>query len=468
MPTTTGPATDETLAQLEADNRKLRKINQVLMDRVERDMNVQGGNAFSLFQTAITLEGKISERTAELSDLTHRLMHEISERRQAEAALLTAKGEAERANLSKTRFLAAASHDLHQPLNAARLFLGALADEVAGERALGLIERIEAALETVDELLGALLDISKLDTGAWPVEVSSFVVGSLLQRLADEYAPQARAYGLKLSVVASSAVVRTDRTLLERVIRNFISNAIRYTDTGRVVIGCRGRGSHISVEVWDTGIGVPAEKRARIFEEFQQLGTSVRRHEKGLGLGLAIVERVARLLDLKIELESRVGHGSKFAVLVPRGTLERSSGESANNALAEPAVGDGFDGRLVLCIDNDAQVLEGMAALTASWGCELIPAHNVEQALDILGQRGSSPHLLIADYLLDNGELGTNAVDLLRGRFGQAIPALVISSNRTTALREELKARGLSFLPKPIAPGRLRAMMSYLLGQRVS
>jgi two-component system, sensor histidine kinase len=468
MPGTAEPAIEETLARLEADNRKLRKINQVLMDRVERDMNVQGGNAFSLFQTAITLEGKISERTAELSDLTHRLMHEISQRRQAETALLNAKGEAERANLSKTRFLAAASHDLHQPLNAARLFLGALADEVSGERELGLIERIEAALETVDELLNALLDISKLDTGAWPIEVSSFAVGPLLQRLADEYAPQARAYGLRLSAVASSAVVRTDRTLLERAIRNFISNAIRYTDTGRILIGGRGRGSHVSVEVWDTGIGIPAEKHARIFEEFRQLGTSVRRHEKGLGLGLAIVERIARLLDLKIEVESRIGHGSKFAVLVPRNELQAGSEELVNAALAEPATGDGFDGRLVLCIDNDAQVLEGMAELTIPWGCELVAAVNVAQALESIGQKGRSPDLLIADYHLDDEELGTDAIELLRTRFGQAIPALIISSNRTTALRAELKARGLSFLPKPIAPGRLRAMMSYPLGQRVS
>ena len=464
---TTEPNADA-LARLEADNRKLRKINQVLMDRVERDMNVQGGNAFSLFQTAITLEGKISERTAELSDLTHRLMHEISERRQAELALLSAKGEAERANLSKTKFLAAAGHDLHQPLNAARLFLGALADEVSSERAQGLIARIEAALETVDELLSTLLDISKLDSGAWPVEVSCFAISPLLRRLAEEYAPQARSYGLSLSTVTTSAVVRTDRTLLERVLRNFISNAIRYTDTGRILIGCRGRGDLVSIEVWDTGIGIPAEKRARIFEEFQQLGAAPRRQEKGLGLGLAIVERIARLLALEIEVESRLGHGSKFAVLVPRGLLEDRTDDIADGRSAESSMEVGFDGRLVLCIDNDVQVLEGMAELTASWGCELIAATSTDEAIAAITRTARVPDLLIADYHLDNGAVGTDAIALLRGRFGEAFPVLVISSNRTAALRAELKARGLSFLAKPIAPGRLRAMMNYLLRQCVS
>ena len=231
------------LAVVEAENRKLRKINQVLMDRVERAFDTQADNAFSLFQTAITLESKVSQRTAELSTLTQTLRREIFERREAEAALRIAKAEAEQANLSKTRFLLAASHDLHQPLNAARLFLGALADEVSGERPRELVERIEAALELVDDLLSALLDISRLDAGVWPVQPELFPLAPLLARLAREYRPQAQALGLAMRVVPSSLVVHTDRRLLERVMRNLISNAIRYTGSGRILVGCRRRGA---------------------------------------------------------------------------------------------------------------------------------------------------------------------------------------------------------------------------------
>ena len=230
------------LALLEAENRKLRKINKVLMDRVERAFDTQADNGFSLFQTAITLESKVSQRTAELSALTQTLRREIFERREAEAALRIAKAEAEQANLSKTRFLLAASHDLHQPLNAARLFLGALADEVSGERARELIERVESALELVDDLLSALLDISRLDAGVWPVQPESFPLAPLLARLAREYRPQAQALGLAMRVVPSSLVVHTDRRLLERVMRNLISNAIRYTGSGRILVGCRRGG----------------------------------------------------------------------------------------------------------------------------------------------------------------------------------------------------------------------------------
>lgn len=193
----------------DAELRKLRKINRVLMDRVERDMDVHGNNAYSLFRTAITLETEVSERTAELATLTHQLMQEISRRRQIEKALTLAKAEAEDANLGKTRFLAAATHDLYQPLNAARLFLGALADEAATARAHDLLGQVDAALDSVDELLGALLDISKLDSGAWPVTLANVAIGPMLARMAEEYLPQAQAAGLDLRAVPSSAVVHT-------------------------------------------------------------------------------------------------------------------------------------------------------------------------------------------------------------------------------------------------------------------
>ncbi len=257
--TRAAPTRDE----LENEIRKLRKINQVLMDRVERNMDDQGGSAFSLFQTAITLDARVSERTDELTRLTQRLMHEIAQRRETEKLLLIAKAEAEQAHLGKTHFLAAASHDLHQPLSAARLFLGTLAGEVEQGRTRDLVGRVEVALETVRELIDAVLDISKLDSGAWVVEPASFSIAPLLAGLADEYGPQAAAHGLVLRVVPSSAFVRTDRVLFRRAMSNLISNAIRYTKTGRILVGCRRRNGRICVEVWDTGIGIREETRSR-------------------------------------------------------------------------------------------------------------------------------------------------------------------------------------------------------------
>jgi signal transduction histidine kinase len=221
------PAEDARIADLEAELAKLRKINRVLMHRVERDVDAQGGDAYSLFRTAITLDARVGERTAELTKLTHQMMHEIAQRRRAEADLLAATAEAERANIGKTRFLAAASHDLQQPLNAARLFLGALADEVATPRARELLGRVDAALDGFDDLLGVLLDISRLDAGAWPVSIADVAVEPLLTRLVAEYRPQAEAAGLQLRVVCSGAVILSDRHLLERVLRNLLSNAIR-------------------------------------------------------------------------------------------------------------------------------------------------------------------------------------------------------------------------------------------------
>lgn len=445
----------------EIELRKLRKINKVLMDRVERDMDAHGGNAFSLFQTAITLEGRVSERTAELTRLTQRLMHEISEHRETERALLLAKAEAERANLGKTRFLAAASHDLHQPLNAARLFLGALADEVGEGRPCQLVERVEAALDTVSELIDALLDISKLDAGAWATVPTSFPIGPLLARLADEYGPQAEACGLALRVVPSAAVVRTDQALLARVLRNLVSNAIRYTGDGRVLIGCRHGATpdSISIEVWDTGIGIPEAKRARIFEEFQQLGLPPRRHEKGVGLGLAIVERIARLLALDLTLRSRVGHGSCFAVRVPRGTA--AAGESF---AAAPVPGGELEGLCIACIENEAEALQALGALLRSWGCCPVLASGLDAATAALVAEGRRPGLILADYRLDGESLGTGAIAALRERFGDDIPAVVVSSDRGALVQAEVEALGCGFLAKPLRPAKLRAVIGYVLG----
>jgi signal transduction histidine kinase len=446
--------------ELENDLRKLRKINKVLMDRVERNMDAQGGNAFSLFQTAITLEGQVAERTEELTGLTQRLLREISQRRETEKALLVAKAAAEQANLGKTQFLAAASHDLHQPLHAARLFLGALADEVGTGRPRELVGRVGMALDTVTDLIDALLDISKLDSGAWAVSPTSFAIAPLLGRLAEEFAPQAASCGLAVRVVPSSAVVHTDRKLFQRALSNLVSNAIRYTKTGRVVIGCRRRQGQVSVEVWDTGVGIPRSKLPHIFEEFRQLGAPPRNQDRGFGLGLAIVKRIVRLLDLGIDVRSRAGYGSCFALRVPC--------RSGDEATHEPGIADRsalgreFAGLRVACFDSDPEALEDLAALFRSWGCQPATASRLDHAT--VGET-SRPDLIVTANRLDGDGRGTDAILALRARYGRATPAIVASEDRSTALRQEVDTLGCGFVTKPLQPARLRAMIGHVLDQ---
>jgi signal transduction histidine kinase len=445
---------------LESDLRKLRKINKVLMDRVERNMDAQGGNAFSLFQTAIMLEGQVAERTEELTGLTQRLMHEISQRRETEKALLVAKAAAEQANLGKTQFLAAASHDLHQPLHAARLFLGALADEVGIGRPRELVGRVGMALDTVTDLIDALLDISKLDSGAWTVTHSSFAIAPLLTRLTEELAPQAASFGLAMHVVSSSAVVHTDRKLFLRAMSNLVSNAIRYTRTGRILIGCRRRQDRISIEVWDTGIGIPETKLPYIFEEFRQLGAPPRNQDRGFGLGLAIVERIVRLLDLGIDIRSRVGHGSCFALRVPIGTMAEIVEEP--DVARGAALGGEFAGLRVACFDRDVQALQDLAKLFRSWGCRPVGASGLGTAPE--GET-AGPDLIVTDYRLDGGARGTDAILALRERYGRAIPAIIACQDRSLALRKEVEAIGCGFVAKPLQPAKLRAMIGHVLDQ---
>jgi len=448
------------LAVLEDEVRKLRIINGVLMERVEREMDPQVDTAFSRMYQAIALESSVSKRTEALTEITRRLLHEINERREAESAMQEAKAAAERANLGKTSFLAAASHDLNQPLNAARLFLGALQQELPQGRGMELTERIDAALETMDHLLTALMDISKLDAGFWPAEFADIELQKLLSALHAEFEPQAQATGLALRMVQTSAVVRTDRHLLERVMRNFIGNAIRYTRSGRILIGCRHLHGAMRIDVIDTGIGIPKDKWQSIFEEFHQLGNNPRREEKGVGLGLAIVERVAKLLQAPLDIDSSPGRGSRFSISVPFGCAENVRHEVVVRQ-SVPGTAD-FGTCEVLVIDNDPQVLEGMQSLLHSWNCRVKRACCIAEALEVAVR---APDIVIADYHLESGAYGTDAIAALRDRFGATLPSLLITSDTSIRLRGELRAAGHVVLTKPLAPSRLRALMSHLLQQ---
>ena len=449
-------------ARLRAEIEKLRRINDVLMDRVENDLSAKGHNAFTLFQAAITLENRVAERTAELTHLTHQLFQQISERRAAEKALLLAKGEAEKANLSKTRFLAAASHDLHQPLNIARLFLGMLLQHIETARGRELADGIEAALNTVDELLGALLDISRLDAGVWPVEMTTFRLQPLLDRLRQNYEPQAEAAGLRLRVAPSSAVIRSDRALLEQVLCNLVSNALRYTAQGSVLIGCRRRGGAIAIEVRDTGIGIAEDHLETIFEEFKQVAAGARERERGLGLGLAISERIARLIDAKIDVASTLGRGSVFAVCVKAG--DASDAPAGEEREADPAP---LAGLCIVAIDDDAQVREALESQLRSWDCVPVVERSAKDAIAKLRAARKFPQIIIADYHLDGDDLGTDAVAALRASFGEGAPALIISSDARAELRRRLERLGFSFLAKPTAPINLRAMLTSLAARQL-
>lgn len=386
-----------------------------------------------------SLELRVAERTAALLE--------------ANSALQQAKAEAERANLSKTKFLAAASHDLLQPLNAARFFAAALGERRLSPNNRSLAENTLSALESVDEILNALLEISKLDAGVFAAELGCFPMGTLLRSMEAEYVLQARAKGLDLRIRSCRSTVHGDARLLGRVLRNFISNAIRYTRRGRILVGCRRRGDHVLIGVWDTGPGVPSNKLSEIFEEFRRLVNDGR--EPGVGLGLAIVKRIADRLGHEIVVRSVPGRGSMFGILVPIG-LDAELVE-----IAVPAQRRDVSGARVMVIENDETVLRGTTALLAGWGCEILSASSELQALRVLAA-GPTPDLVIADYHLDDGTVGIDVLRRLQAR-GPALPALVVTADHSAEVQSAVRAAGYHLLHKPVKPACLRSLMAHLL-----
>jgi signal transduction histidine kinase len=395
------------------------------------------------------LERRVEQRTAEL--------------RTANQELQQAKVAAEQANLSKTKFLAAASHDLHQPLNAARLFVAALAEGDFGKPDRDLLDGIDNALEATDGLLRALFDISKLDAGAMTAELADMPIGPLLDQLGKEYRPQAADSGLGLTVLPCGLAVRTDPRLLARILRNFLSNAIRYTERGRVVLGCKRRGDSLVIGVWDTGSGVPEEKMAEIFQEFQQIAQPGRRREKGMGLGLAIVERIARLLKHPLDVTSQVGKGSCFAVVVPMAAAATGSVPAEARPLMPPARNN-FAGLKVVAVDDDPSGLEAISALLAAWHCQVV---SLRSGLEVATWLASAepPDAIIADYHLGDDTNGLAQIQEIRRHFGNDLPAMLVTSDRDPAIRASAKELGLPMLNKPVQPAKLRALLSHLISQ---
>jgi Na+/proline symporter/signal transduction histidine kinase len=397
------------------------------------------------------LERRVDERTAELQRLN--------------AELERAKNEADAANLSKTRFLAAASHDILQPLNAARLYASSLsegASRIGAEERADLARNVDVALEAVEEILGALLDISRLDAGATRPEISDVPVADLMGMLEIEFAALARAKGLELIFVPTSLVVRTDRRLTRRLLQNLISNALKYTLGGRVLVGCRRVRRAVRIEVWDTGIGIPPEHERAVFVEFRRLDQGAR-VARGLGLGLSIVERLGRVLEHPVGLRSRAGKGSVFFVTAPLGRAVPKP--RAKPGAPEPiAVGEPLSGLKVLAIDNEPRVLEGMRVLLGRWGCAVATAHGLDEASAALAEFGE-PEVIIADYHLDSGD-GVAAIRALREQFGRNIPAILATADRSPEVRDAAAREDAVVMNKPIKPAPLRALLTRFSAMR--
>jgi signal transduction histidine kinase/CheY-like chemotaxis protein len=367
--------------------------------------------------------------------------------------------ELELANLAKSRFLAAASHDLRQPLHALSLFVAQL--DAAGDPAerRRIVSRIDAAVLAMNELFNALLDISKLDAGAWVPDLTIFPLDPLLARLESNFGAVARGKGLTLRVLPSNAWVRSDRVLLERVLLNLVSNAVRYTSRGGILIGCRRRGTVLRIEVWDSGAGIPDDQQQNIFGEFYRLAKAEEQGAAGLGLGLAIVDRSCRLLDHPLDLTSRVGKGSRFSVTVPLALPRLATVETpAPQDIARAA----FTGKLVVVIDDDPLVLEGMGGLLRSWGCRVVLSTSSAPALAELVSQSEQPDLIVSDYHLP-GETGITVIEHLRSAFKAPIPAFLVSGDTLPERKREAEAAGLHLLQKPVPPMTLRAMLNGFL-----
>ncbi|MBR0779274.1 hybrid sensor histidine kinase/response regulator [Bradyrhizobium diazoefficiens] len=396
--------------------------------------------AEALERANATLEKRVRDRTEELTRLN--------------SELALAKSTAEDASISKTRFLAAASHDILQPLNAARLYVTSLVERQHNGEETRLVENIDESLQAIEEILGALLDISRLDAGAMTTSISSFKMADLMRSLEIEFAPIARAKGLDLTFVPCSLPVESDRLLLRRLLQNLISNAIKYTPRGRVLVGCRRRGPSLRICVYDTGVGIPPVKRGEIFKEFHRLEQGAR-IARGLGLGLSIVERLARVLKHGIAIDGNAGGGSVFSVTVP---TAKAITHTAAVTSATPLARTPISGALIVCIENDAAILDGMRTLLKAWDAEVIAVADPEGAVAAIEAAGRPVTGLLVDYHLDRGN-GIAAIREVRRRFGDKIPAILITADRSPAVQIAARDENVAVLNKPVKPASLRALL---------
>jgi signal transduction histidine kinase len=401
----------------------------------------------ALEQANETLEGRVEERTAALMRVN--------------SELDTARKKADAANRDKTRFLAAASHDLLQPLNAARLYTATLLERAAGGEMGSLARSIEASLNAVEEIMSALLDMSRIDSGALRPQPAPFRLHDLIQKIAVEFGPAAREKSIRLTLVDSSAVAVSDRAMVARIVQNLVSNAIKYTRPGgAVVVGCRRRGSRIRLDVVDTGIGFPREQHGLVFAEFSRLEQGARMAQ-GLGLGLSIVDRLVNAMGLTLDLASVEGKGSRFSLYLPRGKMEMAAPVESERA----EIAANLEGLKILCVDNERAILDAMEGLLRGWGCDVRSARSLKD-IDKEGLLvGWYPDIVLMDYHLDQTS-GLDAVEWLRHNVGGHLPAALVTADRTPQVRALAEERGIAVVTKPVKPAALRATISGLASQR--
>jgi signal transduction histidine kinase/ActR/RegA family two-component response regulator len=393
-----------------------------------------------------------------INQMAERLAHARSDMQReidsATAELRQRKEDAERSNLAKTRFLAAASHDLRQPMHALGLFSAQLRSTDLSPEATHLAQRIGASVEAMSALLDSLLDISRLDAGATEARRVPLSIDSLFSRLAVGFAPEAEEKGLRFLTHAAPFWIHSDPALLEQLLRNLLTNAVRYTHAGTILLAARRRGGKARIEVRDSGPGIALEMQSLIFQEFVQIGNPERDREKGLGLGLAIVQRLARLLNHTVGVRSHPGRGAVFWVEVP-------ITEAAEPEVSATAEWQYASKPLIFLVDDDETIRTGTAGLLAAWGCDVLDAATAGELIARARGNGQQPDLLICDHRGDRS--GFDTVEQVRQQFGATLPALLLSGETDAAVSAEASQRGLPLLFKPVRPARLRATLGALL-----
>lgn len=423
---------------------------------IEVQGNPMPGGGFVMSFTDITVFREAEQALKEANETLEERVHARTEElEKLNKKLVSATQRSERESQSKSRFLAAVSHDLMQPLNAARLFASSLSEVAKDDETKKLSHHIESALGAAEDLIGDLLDISRLESGKLDVNIHSFEVNDVLSNLNAEFSALAKQQGVQFEMVPSSLIVQSDPKLLRRVVQNFLTNAFRYNPNGKVVLGVRRVRGQVRIEVWDNGTGIDEDKQQEIFEEFTR-GSQVR-SDQGLGLGLAISKGIANVLGHQISMRSWPGDGSVFSI-----TLERSSEAQAKPQVEAASAASDLSHLRVLCVDNEPDILVGMENLLARWGCD------VRTATDIIGSLKSIdeewlPDVILSDYRLDNGRTGLEVLQQCRLRLGDSFKGVIISADRTNDMMAGITSNGFSFIPKPVKPLKLRAILNGLL-----
>jgi signal transduction histidine kinase/CheY-like chemotaxis protein len=444
------------LEELERLNAKLVKINAALMQRVERSMDYQA-NAYSIFQTAIGLETQVKARTEELKSALDRL-------ERANDQLTSARDGAERANRFKTGFFTAVSHDLLQPLHAARLSLSALSEIQDPAQHNRLVGQVDHALSTIEELLRTILDLSKLESGALRPSMQFVAVQELFRSVVVDMEPIARDKGLVLTMRTRDVAVMSDPLMLRRILQNLLANAVQYTEKGRVLLSGRKRGAQLRIDVWDTGPGIAPSEQTKIFEEFHRGAAGQRSAARGFGVGLSIIARMSEALGHRIELCSRVGRGTRFSVHVP--LADEAALACRLPAGPRPAASRayGLTAIKAVVVDNDRGVRDAMRALLERWGCEARVVGGLADVERLIASEpGFRPDIVLADFHLDAGESGLVSVARLRQTRGGSVPAVVITADHSREVAEAVQAAGCEILRKPVKPAELRALITHLV-----